>query len=320
MIDLTAIQPHKVSRDLSGYITYIYGPAKAGKTTFATKAPGHLLLAFENGYNAIPGAMAQPITSWGDVKAVIRELKKPEVKEKFKVIVVDTCDIAATLCDKYICQQNDVDSISQIPYGGGWAKAKKEFEETWRTISQLGYSLIFISHSKDKTFKREDGSEYNQIIASCPSSYNDIIKNMSDLIGYIDMHNGDRRLVLRSLDNKVDVGCRFKEIAPVIPFGYDELVKALNEAIDAEAAATKNQFVTEERNVAPIAQEYDYDALMSKFQTIVGNLMQKDDAKYKPKIQSIVAKVLGRDKKVSDCTPDQAELISIIVDELSVLD
>ena len=125
MIDLTAIQPHKVSRDLSGYITYIYGPAKAGKTTFATKAPGHLLLAFENGFNAIPGAMAQPITSWGDVKAVIRELKKPEVKERFKVIVVDTCDIAATLCDKYICQQNDVDTISQIPYGGGWTNAKK---------------------------------------------------------------------------------------------------------------------------------------------------------------------------------------------------
>ena len=24
MIDLTKIQPHKVSRDLSGYITYIY--------------------------------------------------------------------------------------------------------------------------------------------------------------------------------------------------------------------------------------------------------------------------------------------------------
>lgn len=25
MIDLLKIQPHKVSRDLSGYITYIYG-------------------------------------------------------------------------------------------------------------------------------------------------------------------------------------------------------------------------------------------------------------------------------------------------------
>ena len=34
-INLLTIQPHKVSRDLSGYITYIYGPAKVGKTTLA---------------------------------------------------------------------------------------------------------------------------------------------------------------------------------------------------------------------------------------------------------------------------------------------
>jgi hypothetical protein len=35
-IDLKNLQPHKVSRDLSGYITYIYGAEKAGKTTFAS--------------------------------------------------------------------------------------------------------------------------------------------------------------------------------------------------------------------------------------------------------------------------------------------
>lgn len=33
-INLLNIQPHKVSRDLSGYITLIYGPPKIGKTTF----------------------------------------------------------------------------------------------------------------------------------------------------------------------------------------------------------------------------------------------------------------------------------------------
>lgn len=50
-INLLAIQPHKVSRDLSGYIIYIYGGAKSGKTTFATQMPGALLLACEKGKN-----------------------------------------------------------------------------------------------------------------------------------------------------------------------------------------------------------------------------------------------------------------------------
>lgn len=45
IINLLAIQPHKVSRDLSGYTTYLYGPAKAGKTTFSSQAPKPLLLA-----------------------------------------------------------------------------------------------------------------------------------------------------------------------------------------------------------------------------------------------------------------------------------
>lgn len=57
-IDLMAIQPHKVSRDLSGYITYVYGAEKSGKTTFASHMPSPLILAFERGYNALPGVMA----------------------------------------------------------------------------------------------------------------------------------------------------------------------------------------------------------------------------------------------------------------------
>lgn len=57
-INLLALTPHKVSRDLSGYITYVYGEAKTGKTTMASQMPGCLLLAFEKGYNAIPGIIA----------------------------------------------------------------------------------------------------------------------------------------------------------------------------------------------------------------------------------------------------------------------
>lgn len=44
-INLLNIQPHKVSTDLSGYITYVYGQPKTGKTTLATQMPSALLLA-----------------------------------------------------------------------------------------------------------------------------------------------------------------------------------------------------------------------------------------------------------------------------------
>ena len=102
-INLLALTPHKVSTDLSGYLTLIYGAAKTGKTTFGSKMPGALLLAFERGYNALPGVIAQDITSWAEMKQVARELKKPEVKERFKSLIVDTADIASAYCQKYIC-------------------------------------------------------------------------------------------------------------------------------------------------------------------------------------------------------------------------
>lgn len=319
-IDLMAIQPHKVSRDLSGYITYVYGAEKSGKTTFASHMPSPLILAFERGYNALPGVMAQDITSWGEMKQVVRDLKRPEVKERFKSIAVDTVDIAGGMCEKYICSQNNVDALSGIPYGQGWTLVKKEFEEVFRTITQLGYAVVFISHSKDKTFKAKNGVEYNQIVPTCPSSYNNIAKDMADIYAYAEKYtdNGEAkvRLILRSPDNSAETGCRFKYIPPVIEFTYDNLVTALNAAIDKEAAMHDNKFVTDARETVAIAKTYDYDGLIAEFQDLVGNLMNKNPQHYGPRITQIVDKYLGKGKKVSDATIDQAEFIHLIVTEI----
>lgn len=316
-INLLGLTPNKVSRDLSGYITYIYGPGGAGKTTFGVQAPGALLLAFERGYNALPGVLAQDITTWGQMKEVLRELKKPEVKAAFKTIIVDTVDIASVLCEKYICSQLGIENIGDGGWStNGWAKVKREWEQTFRAITMDGYAVVFISHSKDKTFKPKNGNEYNQIVPSCSTAYNEIIKNMADIMGYIDVNGNERKLVLRSPDGSIDCKCRFKHIAPVIDFSYQSLVNALNDAIDKEAAETGNKFVTNERAAVAATVEYDYEALMTEFSTIAGDLMNKNQTKYGPLITQIIDRILGRGKKISDTTPDQAEFVYLILQEV----
>lgn len=316
-INLLTLEPHKVSRDLSGYMTYIYGPGGAGKTTFGAATPKPLLLAFEKGYNALAGVMAQDITSWGEVKQVLRELKKPEVKAMFSTIVVDTVDIASNLCEKYLCSQLGIENIGDGGWSvNGWAKVKKEWEATWRAVTMEGYSLVFISHSKDKTFTRKDGTTYNQIVPTCSSAYNEIIKNMVDIEAYIDVDNGERRLIMRSADDSIECKCRFKHMASTIGFSYKSLVNALNEAIDREAAETNNQFVTNERQAAIITKEYDYDALMAQFQEIAGQLMERAAATNGPKITQIIEKYLGKGKKITETTRDQAEFVYLIVNEI----
>ena len=321
-INLLELQPHKVSRDLGGYITFLYGPPKTGKTTFGSKMPGALLLAFERGYNALPGIVAQDITSWGEMKQVMRELKKPEVRERFKSIIVDTADIAADCCQKYICNQLGIENIGDGGWtNNGWSKYKKEFEDTFRALTQLGYAVVFISHDKEKTIKPANGNEYQQITSSIQSSALAVLENMADIIGYVHPKvdaGGDSRIVLtlRSLDNSIRCGCRFKYIAPEIDFSYEALTAALTEAIDKEAALTNGAYVTNERETAPIIKEYDHDALMTEFQTLAGDLMQKSAANYGPKITQIIERYLGKNKKINETTPDQAEFVYLIVSDI----
>lgn len=322
-INLLNIQPHKVSRDLSGYITFIYGPPKVGKTTLATQMPGALLLAFEKGYSALPGVIAQDITTWGEMKQVYRELKKPEVQEVYKTIVVDTVDIAADLCQKYICNQLGIDNMGDGGWGtNSWSKYKKEFEDVFRGLTMMGYAVIFISHSKTGTDKDQNGREYGFTKPTTQSSALQIIENMADLYcyarSYVDTNGDEKRvLTLRSpAGSGISCGSRFRYIAPEVPLNYEALTKALTEAIDAEAKEHGNQYVTNEREATPVVKDYDFDALMIKFEELVGKLMNKDQAYYAPRLTQIIEKYLGKGKKVAQATRDQAELIYLIISEI----
>lgn len=315
LINLKALKPHKISRDLSGYQTYIYGPGGAGKTTFAVQTPQPLLLAFEKGYNALGGSnvIPQDIVSWSEMKQVLRQLDDPEVKDLYKTIIVDTVDKASQLCEKYICTQLGIENIGDGGWGtNGWKKVKLEWEQTFNSIAMKGYAVVFISHSKEKTFKRKDGTEFNAIAPSCSNAYNEIIRNMVDLEGYIDVNNGERKLIFRSPDDSIECKSRFQHMAPVIPFSYDSLVNELNKAIDAEASTHGKEYTTQERERISSETKYDFDALIPQFQEYVGTLMQKNSTTYGPKITTIIEKYLGKGKKISEATPDQAEIINLI--------
>lgn len=315
-INLLNIQPHKVSRDLSGYITYIYGAPKTGKTTLATQMPGSLLLAFEKGYNALPGVMAQDITSWGEMKQVVRELKKPEVKATFKAVIVDTIDIAADMCQKYICQQKDIETLGDLGYGKGWTAFKDEFNDVFRGLTQLGYAVFFIGHHKETSVKDGD-TEHIVIRPALSTSTRTVIEGMADVYGYAHQQKGQDMsvLTLRSGDDSISCGGRFKHIKSEFPMSYDNLIHEIQVAIDKEAEETGGKFVTDEREKAVDVKTYDYDALMKEFHDMVGILMSQNQANG-PKITQIIERYLGKGRKIADSNPDQAEMVYLIVSDI----
>ena len=314
-INLLNIKPHKVSRDLSGYITFIYGGYKTGKTTLAAQMDGALLLAFERGYNALPGVVAQDITSWAEMRTVYRELKKPEVKAAYKAVVVDTIVVASELCKKYICQQNDIEDLGDLGYGKGWTKFKDEFNEIFRGLTQLGYAIYFIGHDKEG---KDDKGNITNIRPALSNATREVIAGMSDVFGYA-RQSGEGQmssLVLRDKTGFIECGCRFKYVPDVIPMNYMALVNAIAAAIDKEAAETGGAYVTDEKLAAVEVPTYDYEALMKEFQQLSGELVNKNQAYYVPRITSIIDKYLGKGKKITDSTPDQVEFIYLIVTEI----
>ena len=116
-IDILNLQPTTISRDLKGKYVLIYSVPKAGKTSLACQFPKNLLLAFEKGYNAIAGAKVVDINKWSDLKLVIRQLSKPEAREMYDTITIDTVSIAWDLCEQFVCAQAGVQKIADIPWG-----------------------------------------------------------------------------------------------------------------------------------------------------------------------------------------------------------
>lgn len=324
-LDILSIAPHEVSRDLGGYTILFYGAPKTGKTTIASHFPGALLLAFEVGYLAIPGIKAQPITKWSEFKQVLKQLDSPEAHQLYQTIVIDTVDICYDLCEKYTCSQNSVSAIGDMPFGKGYAAAKKEFDEALRRITQMGYGLVMISHDQDKVFKDEDGKEYNQIVPTLGNQPRLVVDRMSDIIGYARPFQEDdgttkTLLFLRGTPRFI-AGSRFADTPDYIDFTYDNLVDTIHNAVDKLAERYGDSAVTEEKTTAHIPEpEIDFDAEMATFNDLVAKIQEASGSNFgsqwAPRIFEIVTRHLGAGKTVAEMNRNQGEQLVLIVDDL----
>ncbi len=281
--------------------------------------------------------MAQPINTWAEFRKVLRQLKDEKVKEQFETVIIDTADIAYDLCEKYICANAKrpdggfgVDSVSDIPFGKGYTQVAKEYDECLRSIIQMDYGLVLISHSVDKTFKDEQGQEYNQIVPTLGNKPRAIVSRMCDIIGYsrsVQDEEGktSTKLFMRGTPRYI-AGSRFKYTPDYIDFNYQSLVDAIGMAIDKQMEEDGSEYFTDERSnlYKDTRAELDFDELLNSFNTIVNDLiMQKSNEEFKeywqPRIVQITDRYLGKGMKVSQCSRDQVEALDLIVTDLKEL-
>lgn len=316
-IDILNIQPSVISRDLRGKYVLLYGKPKAGKTTAAASFPNSLLVAFERGYNALGGVRAVDITKWSEFKTVLRQLEKPEARQMYETIVIDTISIAWEYCEQHICIQNGVQKISEIAWGGGYSACKKEFESALRKITMLGYGLVLISHSTNRIEKTADGSEIEIISPEMPKRAAEICNGLVDIIGYIGGEYEDGQFVRYLYTRETPTlfaGSRFKYLAPKIKFGYNELVNAIADAINM-AEKQDGVKVVDKADLTPMTEKLNFAEVRAQAQELWTKLVSQDEENANTILKKIEM-IMGHRMKLSEFTEDQVDLLALAVAEM----
>lgn len=314
---LWEVEKNVISRDLKGKYVLLYGKPKSGKTTAACSFPDAVLLAFEKGYNAIGNAYPFDINKWSDFKMALRDLEDQRAKERFKTVIIDTISICWEMCEKYICQQNGVQKIADIPWGGGYTACKKEFETSIRRITQLGYGVVLIAHSASRVEKTADGSDIEIISPDLPKRAAEVCNGIVDIIGYIgnEWVNGERKRWLYTRETPtLFAGSRFKYMPDKIPFSYESLVTAIADAI--EQAEQKDGATVVDTVQIQAEEKLDFATVRARAQDLWAKLVGTgDDAK--PEVASAILKkiemTMGRRMKLSEFTEDQVDLLQLVV-------
>ena len=198
---------------------------------------------------------------------------------------------------------------------GGYTACKKEFENCLRKITQLGYGLVIIAHVDKRIEKTVDDTEIEILGPAIPKRAYDIVNQLVDIIGYIDITwdeegNSERWLYTRKTPT-VMAGSRFKYLAPKIKFGYNELVAAISDAIE-KAERLDGAKVVDKVEPAPIKEEMSFKAIREEASQLWTKLVEKD----KENVAIILKKVemvFGRPLKLSEITEDQVDLFYLVL-------
>lgn len=317
--DLMNLQKNKISRNLGSYMNYFYGNSKTGKSTLCAKLYGDdaLFIATEKGYSAL-NVFAIDLTNWNETNGLLRQLKLPEVKEKFKVIVIDTVDILYDLAVSYTLKINGCTDLSDKPYGRLYSEVDKIFNNFLLEITRLGYGLALIGHAKTQSKLAKVGKndrETDYTIPSLAKRGYQIVANMVDNIFYVTIDQDDEgnqiRVVKTRETSEYFAGSRFKYLPETILLDADAINEEMQKAVDKEENTTD-----EKKELFVKKTKVNFEAVMEELTELVTNVFAPNEAMNV--VTKVVEKYLGIGNRVSDCTEEQADALQLILDELEM--
>lgn len=318
-MDLLNIKKNTVTRGVGNKHFLFYGDPGTRKTSVASLFPNSLILATEIGYKQIPDAVAVDIDSWATFLKVITELKKPEVKNTYKTIIIDTVSILSDLCVQYICNLNSIKSLDELGFGKGWNKYKTDFNRAINTIAQNGYAIVFIAHAEAKKDEKGNVVSIEPRIDRRPR---EAIEALTDFIFYLqkEVVDEDRETVIAysNLPQNVMTKSRIRGFAPSFEFTFENVEREINKALDNYSGVYNGAVVGEEVHGVEIKKELvPFEKVKEETIELAQHYLQTEV--YKDQATSIIMGAMGG-VRLSEAPESYRQVLLDLQAELRSLD
>lgn len=327
-LDIFEPQVSRVTRGLKGKTILLYGSNSTGKTKQASRAPKPFYLGFENGVNAISGVPFLPMEGkWSNFKKIRKQLTNPktlqQAQDKYNTIIFDTVESSAQYCQDYLCLKHGVETIAEGNKGFGlWKEYETEYWKEINALTSVGYTVIFISHEGEKTFKDEKGEEYSKIYPKGDKRSIDPIIDLCDIVAYLkpngldENHNEIKSSAFFVNTPQFLSRSRFDYMVNFIQeFTIENLEKAIADAVAKEEEENGVDAVTtfEEKQESMQVQTLSFDELKKAIEPYALHAQSNNRIE---DYMEITNEYLGSGVKVSETTKKQSQQLELVLSDL----
>lgn len=319
---------NEIDYGLAGMKILIYGNNTLGKTPQAMNFPKPLLLMGESGGSAIKGnklPVPDKKTFLNITNKLINEKTLAKMQEEVNTIVIDCIEDIVGLYETAICREYDVKDVGQIQglqkgNPNGYAVYRRDFKQQINKLTQVGYTVIFISHEENEVLEKDgDGNALKEWIVpkgsvgtkgSCR-----FIRDLCDYRLYIKSNGFDKELNKPIMStawcvqtDEFYAGSRYEMPSYVNPFTAQGLIDAIIEG-QKKTAENQNGILKEFKLDTNKFKKDDYINAIKPYYKKLKNLYSMD-------VADIVESQLGEGALVSEATEEQLNELDIIYTNL----
>jgi len=130
----------------------LYGQPGIGKSTWAAGAPKPIFISTERGLDQLSVAKLPAPKDFKQLYEQVEALDKEE--HDYQTIVLDTVDGADLLVQQRVCSEYKAKSIGDVPYGGGFQRARELWTGLLAKFTEMSerFNIILLAHSSVKVF------------------------------------------------------------------------------------------------------------------------------------------------------------------------